>query len=63
MNNLSPDKAKEIMRDGTAQGHALTPKQKRFMGWVAGGRKRRPKVISTADFGKYARRDGEDIHA
>ena len=41
MANPSPEKAKEILRDGTAQGKKLTPKQKRFFGWVAGGSKPR----------------------
>lgn len=36
---VSSAKAKEILRDGTAQGHALTDKQKRYFGWIAGGRK------------------------
>jgi len=34
---LSSDKAKEILRDGTAQGHPLTAKQKRYFGYIAGG--------------------------
>jgi hypothetical protein len=38
---LSSEKAKEILRDGTAHGHPLTKRQKRFFGWVAGGRKPR----------------------
>jgi len=37
----SPNKAKEILRDGTAHGKKLTDKQKRFMGWAAGGGKPR----------------------
>jgi hypothetical protein len=36
---VSADKAKEILRDGTAQGHPLTDKQKRYFGWIAGGSK------------------------
>ena len=36
---LTSSKAKEILRDNTAHGHPLTPKQKRYMGWVAGGKK------------------------
>jgi hypothetical protein len=36
---LSSMKAREILRDGTVRGKALTPKQKRYMGWVAGGKK------------------------
>ena len=36
---LSAAKAKEILRDGTAHKHPLTAKQKRYFGWIAGGRK------------------------
>jgi hypothetical protein len=34
---LTSAKAKEILRDGTAQGHPLTAKQKRYFGYIAGG--------------------------
>ncbi len=34
---LSSAKAKKMLRDNSAQGHALTGKQKRYFGWVAGG--------------------------
>ena len=37
----TPEKAKEILRDGTAKGKKLTPKQKKFFGWAAGGSKPR----------------------
>lgn len=33
------DKAKEMLRDGTANGQALTAKQKGYFGWIAGGKK------------------------
>ncbi len=33
---ISSAKAKEILKDGTAHGHKLTDKQKRFFGWAAG---------------------------
>lgn len=36
---VSMEKAKEILRDGTAHGHKLTAKQKRYFGWIAGGKK------------------------
>jgi MYND finger len=36
---LSAQKAKEILRDGTVHGQPLTEKQKRYFGWLAGGRK------------------------
>lgn len=36
---VSSEKAREILRDGTAQGHPLTSKQKKYFGWIAGGRK------------------------
>lgn len=38
---LTSKKAKKILKDGTAQGHKLTAKQKRFFGAVAGGQKPR----------------------
>lgn len=37
--SVSSSKAKEILRDGTAQGHPLTDKQRRYFGWIAGGSK------------------------
>ena len=36
---LTSSKAKKMLKDGTAHGKKLTPKQKRYFGWVAGGRK------------------------
>ena len=36
---VSPEKAKTILRDGTVRGHALSDAQRKFFGWVAGGRK------------------------
>ena len=36
---VSSDKAKEILRDGTVHGKPLTDKQKKYFGWIAGGRK------------------------
>jgi len=35
---LSMTKAKEMLKDGTAHGKRLTAKQKRYFGWVAGGK-------------------------
>ena len=35
----SKEKAKKMLRDGTAHGKPLTKKQKAFLGWVAGGAK------------------------
>lgn len=49
---LTSDKAKEILRDGTANGKALTAKQKRYMGWVAGGSKAEGGEIEGAGTGK-----------
>ena len=37
---LTSAKAKKILRDKSVKGHLLTRKQKRFMGWVAGGKKK-----------------------
>jgi hypothetical protein len=34
---LSAEKAREILHDGTVHGQPLTPKQRRYFGWVAGG--------------------------
>lgn len=39
--DLSPQKAKKILRDGSVRGHRLTPKQRRYMGAVAGGNARK----------------------
>lgn len=36
---LSASKAKKILKEGVAQGHKLTGKQKRFFGAIAGGQK------------------------
>lgn len=38
---LTAKKAKKILRDNSAQGHKLTPKQEKFFGWKAGGSKPR----------------------
>lgn len=32
------EKAKQILKDDSAQGHPLTPKQKGFFGMIAGGK-------------------------
>jgi len=39
MSQPSQSKAKEILRDGTVHGKSLTDKQRKFMGWIAGGAK------------------------
>lgn len=36
---LGPEKAKLMLKEGTARGKALTGKQKRLFGFVAGGGK------------------------
>jgi hypothetical protein len=38
---LSAEKARTMLEDGKANGKALTPAQKRYFGWIAGGRKPR----------------------
>jgi len=38
---LSSTKARKILKDKSVRGHSLSARQKRFMGWIAGGR--RPK--------------------
>lgn len=37
---LTARKAGVMLEEGAAQGHALTGKQKRYFGWVKGGRKK-----------------------
>lgn len=37
--NLTSRKAKQILKDNSAQGHELTGKQKKFFGAIAGGEK------------------------
>jgi hypothetical protein len=37
---VSSEKAKEILRDGTVHGQPLSDKQKRYFGWIAGGAKK-----------------------
>lgn len=39
--DLTPEKAKEILKDGEAKGEPLTGQQKKFFGAVAGGEKPR----------------------
>ena len=46
---LSKEKAKTMLRDKTAQGKPLTDKQRKYFGWVAGGKKSMGGII-----GKYA---------
>jgi hypothetical protein len=42
---LTAHKAKLILEEGIAQGKKITPKQRRFFGWVAGGRKKPHKGV------------------
>ncbi len=44
---LTSSKAKKMLTEGTARGNPLTSRQKRFFGWVAGGRKK-PKGVKRA---------------
>lgn len=37
--DLSAEKARKILHDKQVKGHPLSDRQRRFMGWVAGGRK------------------------
>lgn len=37
--DLSPDKAKKMLKEGKANGKPLTEQQRKYFGWVAGGRK------------------------
>ena len=36
---LSAQKAKQMLKDNSAQGHPLTGKQKRFFGLIASGKR------------------------
>ncbi len=38
MGKLTKEKAKTILEDGEVKGKALTPKQRRYFGAVAGGK-------------------------
>lgn len=40
---ISAAKAKKILKDGKVHGKKLTPAQKRYFGWIAGGKKGRKK--------------------
>lgn len=44
----SPEKAKEILKDGSVQGKPLTEKQKGFFGARAGGQSRREDATKAA---------------
>jgi len=44
---VSAKKAKEILKDGTANGKKLTPAQKRYFGWIAGGKKAEDGAVVT----------------
>jgi len=37
----SKNKAKKILKEGAVKGKRMTRKQKKFFGWVAGGKKAR----------------------
>jgi hypothetical protein len=38
---LGRRKARKMLHDGTVRGKKITARQRRFFGWVSGGRKRR----------------------
>lgn len=38
---VSSAKAREILRHGSVHGRSLSPSQRRYFGWVAGGKKKR----------------------
>lgn len=42
-NGPSKAKAKQMLRDDSAQGHKLTRQQQKYFGWIAGGKKKRKK--------------------
>lgn len=39
MGRLTPQKARKILEDGKIRGKKLTPKQRRFFGAIASGKK------------------------
>jgi hypothetical protein len=43
---LTASKAREILHHGEVHGHALTPRQRRYFGWVSGGSRERKGVRS-----------------
>lgn len=48
--------AKEMLRDNSAHGHKLTPKQKRYFGYIAGGGKAKKQAGGTIeDYDSYVR--------
>lgn len=47
---LGPAKAKQMLKDNSAQGHKLTSRQKKYFGWIAGGKKQRG-IIETGGVG------------
>lgn len=50
---LTSAKAKEILRDDEVYNHSLSPKQKRYMGWVAGGKKENGGWLDQYEDGGY----------
>lgn len=46
---LSSAKAGKMLEDGTIRGKKLTPKQKRYFGWVAGGKKAEGGPLTTGE--------------
>lgn len=38
---LGQKKARKMLRHGKVRGRKITPRQRKFFGWVAGGRKPR----------------------
>lgn len=43
MGKITPAKARKILEDGTIRGKKLTPKQRRYFGWIAAGMKPKQK--------------------
>ena len=43
MGKVTATKAKKILEDKKIRGKALSPKQKKYFGWIAGGSKARAK--------------------
>lgn len=61
---LTSSGAKEMLRDNSAHGHKLTPKQKRYFGYIAGGGKPKKQDGGAIDVNKFRRNTmipGQDI--
>lgn len=56
---LTKSKAKEILHDKSVHGKPLTDKQRKYMGWVAGGKKNMGGIVGKYAMGGKVNRDWE----